>query len=99
MEWLQLQVKSWGIDLNLAQLSLLSAYADLLATYELANVIGTKDREQIVIEHLLDSLSCLIFGQVHLGGSVIDVGTGGGLPGIPLKIAFPDIHVSLLEAT
>ncbi len=38
-------------------------------------------------------------GQVRLEDSVVDVGTGGGLPGIPLRIAFPKIHVSLLEAT
>ncbi len=85
--------------MDLTQLALLSAYADLLATYELANVIGTKDREQIILEHLLDSLSCLMSGQVRLEDSVVDVGTGGGLPGIPLRIAFPKIHVSLLEAT
>src|SRR5215212_7215578 len=75
IERLQLQSESWGLDLDLAQLSLLSEYADTLATYQLANIIGTKDREQIIQEHLTDSLSCLVGGLVGPGDSVVDVGT------------------------
>jgi 16S rRNA (guanine527-N7)-methyltransferase len=97
-EQLQAQLKSWGVDLDHSQLALLNVYADLLATYKLANIIGTKDREKIITEHLSDSLSCLVPGYVRLGDSVIDVGTGGGLPGVPLSIASPKIHMSLLEA-
>ena len=81
-----------------SQLALLSVYADLLATYKLANIIGIKDREKIILEHLSDSLSCLAPGCIRLGDSVIDVGSGGGLPGVPLSIASPKIHMSLLEA-
>jgi 16S rRNA (guanine527-N7)-methyltransferase len=98
IERLQLQSESWGLALDLAQLSLLSEYADMLATYELANIIGTKDREQIIQEHLTDSLSCLIGGLVGPGDYVVDVGTGGGLPGVPLSIASPAIKMSLLES-
>jgi len=98
IEQLQVQLESWEVDLNHSQLSSLSLYADLLATYELANIIGTKDREKIILEHLSDSLSCLAPGCVRSGDSVIDVGAGGGLPGVPLSIASPKIHMSLLEA-
>jgi 16S rRNA (guanine527-N7)-methyltransferase len=98
IEQLQAQLKSWGVGLAHSQLSLLSVYADLLATYELANVIGTKDREKIILEHLSDSLSCLVPRCIRSGDSVIDVGAGGGLPGVPLSIGAPKIHVSLLEA-
>jgi 16S rRNA (guanine527-N7)-methyltransferase len=98
IEQLQVQSESWGVDLNHSQLSLLSVYADLLAAYELANIIGTKDREKIILDHMSDSLSCLASGCVRPGASVIDVGTGGGLPGVPLSIASPKIHMSLLEA-
>jgi 16S rRNA (guanine527-N7)-methyltransferase len=77
----------------------LDQYAHLLAGYELANVIGTKDRDQIVTEHLLDSLSCLKFEYLIRGSSLIDVGTGGGLPGVPLAIARSQLNVTLLEAT
>lgn len=99
IEQLRVQARSWGIELDHSRLSLLGEYADLLAGYELANVIGTKDRKQIVLEHLVDSLSCLAAEDVQCNGSLIDVGTGGGLPGIPLSIACPELRVTLLEAT
>jgi 16S rRNA (guanine527-N7)-methyltransferase len=82
-----------------SQLAALSAYADLLAGYEYANVIGTRDPSKIVAEHLTDSLSCLLIRPLWSSRSVIDVGTGGGLPGVPLAISRPDLRVTLLEAT
>lgn len=96
---LRAQSKDWGIELDRAQLSLLATYTDLLAGYELANVIGTKDRQQILLEHLLDSLSCLVVEDLRWSGSAIDVGAGGGLPGIPLSIVCPELRITLLEAT
>lgn len=98
-EQLRLQVEAWGIELDESLIPLLDQYAQLLAGYELANVIGTTDRDQIVIEHLLDSLSCLLFEGFDRGNSLIDVGAGGGLPGVPLGIARPGLRVTLLEAT
>ena len=99
LEHLRCQCKDWGVRLNATQLRLLGAYADLLAGYELANVIGTRDRNRIVLEHLVDSLSCLKVGEIRWDGWLMDVGAGGGLPGIPLSIARPDLVVTLLEAT
>ena len=99
IEQLRVQVRSWGIELDRSQLSLLGEYADLLAGYELANVIGTKDRKQIVLEHLVDSLSCLSAEGVQWNDTLLDVGTGGGLPGIPLSVTCTELRVTLLEAT
>jgi 16S rRNA (guanine527-N7)-methyltransferase len=99
MEQLQRQCREWGIVLDPFQLVLLSTYADLLATYTLANVIGTNDRETIVLDHLLDSLTCLTAKSMFGECSLVDVGTGAGLPGIPLAIACPQLRVTLLEAT
>lgn len=99
LEQLRVQCHDWGIDLDASQLRLLCAYADLLAGYELANVIGTRDRDQIILGHLVDSLSCLAATGIQWGGRLIDVGAGGGLPGIPLSVARPDLRVTLLEAT
>jgi 16S rRNA (guanine527-N7)-methyltransferase len=99
LEQLQQQCSEWGLKLGSRSRTLLSSYADLLATYELANVIGTKERERIVLEHILDSLSCLTAERVTSAHSIVDVGTGGGLPGIPLAIARPELRVTLLEAT
>ena len=87
------------MELDRSQLSLLSEYADLLAGYELANVIGTRDRDRIILEHLTDSLSCYIVEGLRRVDSVVDVGAGAGLPGIPLGIVRPELRVALLEAT
>ena len=99
IEQLRLQSAEWGISLNKAQLSLLSMYADLIAGYKLANVVGTSDRDEIIVEHLLDSLSCFIVKDLWQARSVVDVGAGAGLPGIPLAIAHPGLRVALLEPT
>lgn len=99
MEQLSLQCREWGVHLDNSCLPRLASYAELLATYSLANVIGTKDIEQIISEHLLDSLSCLKVDHFERASTVVDVGTGGGLPGVPLAIARPALSVTLLEAT
>ncbi len=99
LEQLRVQCEDWGIGLDRAQLRLFGSYVDLLAGYELANVIGTRDRDQIILEHLVDSLGCLANKGIQWHGCLIDVGSGGGLPGIPLSVALPNIRVTLLEAT
>jgi 16S rRNA (guanine527-N7)-methyltransferase len=98
MEQLRLQAHDWGIRLGRSQLSLLSDYADLLARYELANVIGTRDRDKIILEHLSDALSCYTVEDLRWANSVIDIGSGGGLPGVPLGIVRSELRVVLLEA-
>jgi 16S rRNA (guanine527-N7)-methyltransferase len=99
VEHMRAQSSEWGVELEPSQLALLNVYADLLAGYKQANVIGTTGSEQIVIEHLVDSLSCLLVADLRSSRSVIDVGTGGGLPGVPLAVACPMLSITLLEAT
>lgn len=99
IERLCMQAEAWSIELDERRLSLLGEYARLLAEYELANVIGTRDRGQIVVEHLLDALSCLLIEDFFATSTLVDVGAGGGLPGIPLAIVRPGLDVTLLEAT
>jgi len=99
IEQLRQQCCQSGIVLNPAQIATLSTYAEILATYTLANVIGTKNKDNIILEHLLDSLTCLLAVPAQGQGSLIAVGTGAGLPGIPLAIACPQLRVTLLEAT
>ncbi len=99
MEHLRLQCAAWGLELDSVKLSSLDLYADLLASYSLANVVGTKDREQIILGHLLDSLSCTAVAPTWSARSIVDVGAGGGLPGVPLSIVRPNASITLLEAT
>jgi 16S rRNA (guanine527-N7)-methyltransferase len=99
IESLVRQVESWGLSVSVAQEEVLLSYARELASYEKANVIGTTEIEDIILDHILDSLSCLIFTPFNRAESLIDVGSGGGLPGVPLKILHPQMDVTLLEAT
>lgn len=74
-------------------------FGRLLEGYSAANVIGTRAYARIMEDHILDSLSCLTVPGFDAAQSMVDVGTGGGFPGIPLKIARPHLRVSLLEST
>jgi 16S rRNA (guanine527-N7)-methyltransferase len=64
-----------------------------------ANLTAITGIEAIEIRHFLDSLSILSVVDVPHGARLIDVGTGGGFPGVPLRIARPDLRLALLEAT
>jgi 16S rRNA (guanine527-N7)-methyltransferase len=99
LEQLRLQAEGWGLRLSHSHLSLLSCYADLLAGYELTNVVGTKARNRIILDHLSDALSCYVVEELHHARMLIDIGAGGGLPGIPLAVVRSELHVALLEAT
>jgi 16S rRNA (guanine527-N7)-methyltransferase len=82
-------------------LALLAKYLDLLLlTNEKFNLTAIRDLDEAWRRHIIDSLTLLPFIE-HLpaGAGVIDVGSGGGLPGIPLAIARPDLRVTLLEST
>lgn len=99
MRLLQDQSDEWGLALQPDQLALLRRYAELLARYTEANVIGTKDLRSIILDHVLDSLSCLSLQDLEFSGKLIDVGSGGGLPGVPLAITQANVLITLLEAT
>ncbi len=65
---------------------------------EQINVISRKDIENLYERHILHSLSIAKFIEFKAGTTVIDVGTGGGFPGIPLAIIFPDVHFYLCDS-
>jgi 16S rRNA (guanine527-N7)-methyltransferase len=61
------------------------------------NLTAILDEKEIVRRHFVDSISCLQSGIFDVDATVIDIGTGAGLPGIPLKIMRPDMHITLVE--
>ena len=99
LESLVRQVERWGLRMSPTQEEVLLSYARELASYDKANVIGSRGVENILLNHVLDSLSCLIFAPFSRAERLIDVGSGGGLPGVPIKVLRPQMGVTLLEAT
>ena len=90
-----------GIDLDDDAVAKSADYLDaLLAANRQFNLTSIRDRDEAWRRHIIDSLTLLPgFNSLSQGGCVIDVGSGGGLPGIPLAIARSDLQVTLLEAT
>ncbi|MDD2663324.1 MAG: 16S rRNA (guanine(527)-N(7))-methyltransferase RsmG [Dechloromonas sp.] len=84
-----------GIDLPQEAQQRLLAFRDLLLKWNKTyNLTALRDPEQAISHHLLDSLAIL----PHVGdGALLDVGSGGGLPGIPLAIARPQLPVSMVD--
>ncbi|RXZ43661.1 16S rRNA (guanine(527)-N(7))-methyltransferase RsmG [Crenobacter cavernae] len=90
-------VAALGLTLSDAQLEQLGAYLNLLAKWnQTYNLTAVREQDRMVSYHLLDSLSLV----PHLGGGtrLLDVGSGGGMPGIPAAIARPDLKVVLLDS-
>ncbi len=63
------------------------------------NVISRKDVDKLYVRHVLHSLAIAKFISFNEGSHILDIGTGGGFPGIPLAILFPDTHFHLLDST
>ncbi len=93
--------QQFNLCLTQAQLSAFERYSQELITWnERANLTRIVAPEEIAVKHFLDSLSvCLALPDLSAPLSVIDVGSGAGFPGLPLKIALPDIRLTLLEST
>ena len=87
-----------GITLPEGAVDRLAQYLRLLEKWNrVHNLTAIRDLEQMVTLHVLDSLSVLPY--VAGAHTLVDVGTGAGLPGIPLAIARPDLRVTLLDSS
>ena len=75
--------------------SLLELYKDWNAKI---NVVSRKDIDELYVRHVLHSLGIAKVVHFEPGSSILDVGTGGGFPGIPLAILFPECHFHLVDS-
>ncbi len=88
-----------GIRLGPAELALFAAYhREILLWNRRINLVSERSAQEIVIRHFLDSLTPAPFLD-RPDGALIDLGSGGGFPGIPLRIALPGLQLTLVEAS
>lgn len=88
--------KEIGIKLDEAALEKFDRYASLLVEWnQKMNLTAITQYEEILEKHFYDSL--LVSKNIELNGNLCDVGAGAGFPSLPLKIAFPDLSVTILE--
>ena len=92
-------LKNLGISVDDKMLNDFNIYREILVDWnQKMNLTGIEDEKEVYIKHFLDSVSAVTNGYIKDGVSIIDVGTGAGFPGLPLRICLRNIELTLLDS-
>ncbi len=90
-------VKELNIELTDAQLEQFYKYMNILLEWnKVMNLTGITEPKEVITKHFIDSLTVL--NRIDKSATIVDVGTGAGFPGIPIKIVFPNTKIVLLDS-
>lgn len=94
------QAKSIGIKIKSEQADKFQRYMELLVEWNnKLNLTAITDPDEVIEKHFLDSLTLLLACKPKEGAKLLDVGTGAGFPGVPVKILRSDLQVTLLDGS
>lgn len=99
MDLMNQDLRELGIEMSTEQTDQLYTYYEMLVEWnQFMNLTAITDFNEVIKKHFIDSLSLVKAYDINKMISLIDVGTGAGFPGLVLKIAFPDMKVTLLDS-
>ena len=88
-----------GLTITEKQIEKFDKYYEMLVeTNKVMNLTSITEYDEVIIKHFIDSLLVVNVFDINQSKKMIDVGTGAGFPGVPVKIAFPNIKITLLDS-
>ena len=91
--------QAFGVTLTEKQIEQFEKYYELLVEWnKVMNLTGITEFDEVMQKHFVDSVAAAKYAEMEKVNRLIDVGTGAGFPGIPLKIVYPHIQVTLLDS-